>query len=307
MRTSGCVHDGWLVLSDKSGEFDQDYLYYFLSSTDAYRQFDQLAAGSTVRNLNIESAKKVRVPLPPLSEQRRIVAILEEASEGIDTAIANAEKNLANARELFDSYVISVFAQRGRDWCEKKLGDICENLDSRRIPITKSERIKGDVPYYGASGIVDHVSGHIFDENVLLISEDGANLLARTYPIAFSVSGKSWVNNHAHVVRFDYIGFQKLVELYLNSISLSPYVSGMAQPKLNQKSLNSIPVPVPPIAEQLRIVKTAEAFQNSVERLEEIYRGKLDSLAELKQVVLQNAFAGELTAQSVEAVPEAAE
>lgn len=113
MRTSGCVHDGWLVISDKSGEFDQDYLYYFLSSANAYRQFDQLAAGSTVRNLNIESAKKVRVPLPTLSEQKRIVAILEEASEGINTAIANAEKNLANARELFNSYLNIVFGEEG--------------------------------------------------------------------------------------------------------------------------------------------------------------------------------------------------
>jgi len=121
------------------------------------------------------------------------------------------------------------------------------------------------------------------------------------------VSGKSWVNNHAHVVRFSRPETQKTVELYLNSISLAPYVSGMAQPKLNQKSLNSIPVPVPPIAEQVRIVETAEAFQASVERLEEIYREKLDALAELKQAILHKAFAGELTAQSVKAVQEAAE
>jgi type I restriction enzyme, S subunit len=121
MRTSGCIHDGWLVLSDKSGLFDQDYLYQFLSSDDTYRQFDNFASGSTVRNLNIEAAKKVKVLLPSILEQRRIVVILDEAFEGIDTAVANAEKNLANARELFDCYLGSVFTQTGEGWQEKTL------------------------------------------------------------------------------------------------------------------------------------------------------------------------------------------
>jgi len=246
------------------------------------------------------------VNIPLFSEQKRIVAILDEAFAGIGTAVTNAEKNLANACELFDSYLNSVFAQKGKEWVENKIGEICENLDSRRVPITKSERVKGDTPYYGASGIVDYVSGHLFDEEVLLISEDGANLLARTYPIAFSVSGKSWVNNHAHVVRFSRPEIQKIVEFYLNSISLAPYVSGMAQPKLNQKSLNSIPISVPPIAEQARIVEMAETLQTGVERLEKIYREKLDALAELKQAILRKAFAGELTAQPEKVLEEVA-
>ena len=116
-----------------------------------------------------------------------------------------------------------------------------------------------------------------------MISEDGANLLARTYPIAFSVSGKSWVNNHAHVVRFERLETQKLVEFYLNSIPVAPYVSGMAQPKLNQASLNSILIPLPPIEEQGRMVGDAESLQACVKRLEALSRKKLDALASLKQ------------------------
>ncbi len=146
-------------------------------------------------------------------------------------------------------------------WAWRRMSDACENLDSKRIPITKSKRVSGGVPYYGASGIVDYVAAHIFDEDLLLVSEDGANLLARTYPIAFSITGKTWVNNHAHVLRFKDRATQRFHEYYLNSISLEPYVSGMAQPKLNQASLNSIPVPSPPLAEQKRIVAILdEAF-----------------------------------------------
>lgn len=146
-------------------------------------------------------------------------------------------------------------------WNYKQLGDVCENRDSKRVPITKSKRLSGLIPYYGASGVVDHVADYLFDEDLLLVSEDGANLLARTYPIAFSISGKTWVNNHAHVLRFEDIDSQQFIQYYLNSISLEPFVSGMAQPKLNQKSLNSITVPFPPLPEQKRIVAILdEAF-----------------------------------------------
>jgi type I restriction enzyme, S subunit len=148
-------------------------------------------------------------------------------------------------------------------WKISTLDQLCENLDSKRVPITKSSRNSGDVPYYGASGIVDYVADYIFNGNLLLVSEDGANLLARTYPIAFSITGKTWVNNHAHVLRFTEETTQRFVEYYLNSISLEPYVSGMAQPKLNQKALNSIPIPIPPLLEQKRIVAIVdEAFES---------------------------------------------
>ena len=146
-------------------------------------------------------------------------------------------------------------------WEIKKLNQISENLDNRRVPITKSVRSNGTIPYYGASGIVDYVEEYIFDEDLLLVSEDGANLLARTYPIAFSISGKTWVNNHAHVLKFNTLTTQKFVEIYLNSIKLDDFVSGMAQPKLNQGMLNQIPIPLPPLPEQQRIVSILdEAF-----------------------------------------------
>ena len=148
------------------------------------------------------------------------------------------------------------------DWPKRELGNLAENLDSRRVPITKGGRKEGLFRYYGASGIVDYVADYIFDEDILLISEDGAYLLARSTPIVFSVSGKCWVNNHAHVLKFANPAAQKFVEVYLNSISIEEFATGAAQPKLNQQALNSILISSPEdVAIQQAIVAEIEAEQ----------------------------------------------
>jgi len=107
--------------------------------------------------------------------------------------------------------------------------------------------MKGIYPYYGASGIVDYVDSYIVDDFVLLVSEDGANLKTRNLPIAFTVEGKAWVNNHAHIIKFKNKNTHKLVEFYLNRLDLTTYITGQAQPKLNQKNLHEIKVPLPSI------------------------------------------------------------
>ena len=125
------------------------------------------------------------------------------------------------------------------------IDEISTNCDAQRKPVTKGQRSSGEYPYYGASGIVDYVDDYIFDGDFLLVSEDGANLVARVTPIAFSISGKNWVNNHAHVLKFSNWHLQKYVEIYLNGVDLSRYISGAAQPKLNQQNLNNIIIPIP--------------------------------------------------------------
>ncbi|MFN9176569.1 MAG: restriction endonuclease subunit S, partial [Synechocystis sp.] len=137
----------------------------------------------------------------------------------------------------------------------KPLGELAENLDFMRKPVTSGLRDSGKIPYYGASGIVDYVKDYIFDGDFLLVSEDGANLVARNTPIAFSISGKSWVNNHAHILKFNTYAERRYIEYYLNSIDLTPYISGSAQPKLNQKNLNSIKIPNPSLTIQAEIVR----------------------------------------------------
>ena len=150
---------------------------------------------------------------------------------------------------------------------------IAINLDSKRVPITEKDRTPGPYPYYGASGIVDYVNDWIYDEDILLISEDGANLLARSTPIAFSVSGKCWVNNHAHVVKFSNQNTRKYIEYYFEQISIEKYVTGAAQPKFSQGKLNSMLIPYADEAsqaifatfvEQIDKLKFSRLVQNSM-------------------------------------------
>ncbi len=276
-----------------SGGLDHLFVFYFLL---AHRELlNSLGTGTTFKELSGGSLKAVPIPVPPLEEQQQIVAVLDEAFEGLARARAHAEANLRDARELFDCFLASSFAEGEATWPRKSLNEIAENLDRFRVPITKSERHAGDVPYFGASGVVDHVADFIFDEDLLLVSEDGANLLARTYPIAFSISGKSWVNNHAHVLRFEDPDTQEFARLYLNSISLEPYVSGMAQPKLNQTALNRIPVPYPDRAVRTQIVIKAAELSSATEELACRYRANCKDVDELRQALLHKAFSGELT------------
>ena len=141
-------------------------------------------------------------------------------------------------------------------WEWSRLGHICINRDSERVPLSCTQREKQQklYDYYGASGVIDKVESYLFDSKLLLIGEDGANLINRSTDIAFFAEGKYWVNNHAHVLdSFEAMPLDFL-RLYINSISLAPFVTGTAQPKLNQERLNAILVPVPPCCEQQRIV-----------------------------------------------------
>lgn len=171
-------------------------------------------------------------------------------------------------------------------WEVKPIGKVAENLDNQRIPITSGDRKAGDTPYYGASGVVDYVEGFIFDEDLLCVSEDGANLVARTYPIAFPISGKTWVNNHAHVLRFENACTQKFVELYLNSIKLDDFITGMAQPKLNKAMLDRIPIPHPRVAEQQCIADCL----SSLDELISAALSKLEGLRAHKSGLMQQLF-----------------
>ena len=232
--------------------------------------------------IDANAIENLVIPIPSLIVQQRIVEQLDTFTSSIE----NLKEQISQRRKQYEYYRDQLFDLEGKEGVErKKLGDICYNLDYMRKPITSSKRKGGIFPYYGASGIVDYVEGYIFDGDYLLVSEDGANLVTRTYPIAFSIKGKNWVNNHAHVLAFDSQITQKYVKIYLNMIDLSPWINGAAQPKLNQANLNTIDIPVPPLSAQQRIVSILDTFEASINNLEqqlaqrekqyEYYRNKL--------------------------------
>lgn len=276
--------DGVKILNPKHF-LDPSFLKYFLEANPV----KSLGYARHYRHIS-----GLPIPVPPLDEQKRIVAVLDQAFAALDRARGNVEVNLTEAAKVPETWLQWLF-DGCESWPTHALVDACENLDRLRVPITKGEREPGDVPYYGASGVVDHVKGHLFDEDLLLVSEDGANLLARTYPIAFSISGKAWVNNHAHVLRFNDAMTQEFVRLYLNSISLRPYVTGMAQPKLNQAALNGIPVPMPSPEVREKIVRKAHQISGEAERAAGFYRAQHEDIETLRQSLLQAAFSGKLT------------
>jgi restriction endonuclease S subunit len=220
-----------------------------LALTKLVPTMEAWATGGTFAEISKTKFCELQIPLPPLDVQRDIVAEID-----------GYQKVINGARAVLDSYRPHIPIHP--DWPKRNLGSLAENLDWRRVPITKGDRKEGPFPYYGASGIVDYVADFIFDEEILLVSEDGANLLARATPIAFSVSGKCWVNNHAHVLKFPHPATRKFVEDYLNSISIEEFVTGAAQPKLNQEALNRISIPIPDsLSVQQAIVAEIEAEQ----------------------------------------------
>ena len=218
-------------------------MYYLLKGKQ--NEIYSLQQGGGQPHVYPKELEVFQIPLPPLEIQQQIVAELD-----------GYQNIITGARQVVNNWKPHIDIDPG--WEQVSLPDISENHDSKRKPVTKSDRKAGKYPYYGASGIVDYVDDYIFDGQYLLISEDGANLIARTTPIAFSIDGKTWVNNHAHILKFRNHNTQKYVEAYINQIDIRNYVTGMAQPKLNQSELNRIKIPLPP----------AEICQNIVDNIE---------------------------------------
>lgn len=182
-------------------------------------------------------------------------------------------------------------------WCWASLDDLIENFDGCRIPVKSDDRDKrpGPYPYYSASGVIDDIDDFIFDGDYLLIAEDGANLLSRSTPIAFRASGKFWVNNHAHIVQMRGDIALGYLQWYLNGTNLQFFITGTAQPKLNQVNLNRIPVPVAPLAEQSKIVaKIEELFSDLDAGVAALKRAKAN-LKRYRASVLKAAVEGKLT------------
>lgn len=178
-----------------------------------------------------------------------------------------------------------------KDWSVKQLGECADFLDSQRVPLKDEDRQnrQGIYPYYGASGIIDYIDDYLFDDELILLGEDGANILTRTTRLAFRVSGKVWVNNHAHVIKPSpdmCIGF--LCE-YLESIQYNKYNTGTAQPKLNKKVCGTIPIPLPSLPEQEAIAEVLECWDKAIRGVEK----KIEKKRKIKTGLMQRLLSGD--------------
>jgi type I restriction enzyme S subunit len=324
-----------------SGNDDLNH-WLLLSLRNSAREILSLnREGTTVQSVKYETLKEHELVVPPRNEQLRIVAKLEKLLSRVNAA----QERLATIPLILKRFRQSVLAAAcsGRltaDWRERnaqvepasrmlsrlgvssteadvtslpetwvwcEFGAYVENYDGGRIPIESKEREKrqGGYPYYGASGVIDSIDGFTHEGKFLLIGEDGANLLARSKPIAFLAQGRIWVNNHAHVVRCkDGLPNEYLCH-YINSIDLQQYVTGSAQPKLTQSNMNRIRVPVAPISEQQEIIRRVEALFKTADALEARYLKAKAHVDKLTQSILAKAFRGELVPQDPNDEPAA--
>lgn len=247
--------------------YDKSYFYYLLCSIEPISK--EFANGTTIPHFDSKVLVDYAYPCPNLSEQQTIVSYLDFKVGRIESAIIEMEQMLEDIK-AYRSSIIREAVTKGLDknaemkdsgieWCGKipqhwqvlKLGYVFHNLDYLRQPISSENRERNNpqYDYYGASGVIDKIDSYNVDDKVLLIGEDGANLISRTLPLIYKAEGKFWVNNHAHILKpitsdYDYMAF------LLESADYANYITGSAQPKLSQEKLSSVKLPVPPVEEQ---------------------------------------------------------
>jgi type I restriction enzyme, S subunit len=264
--------------------------FYFATQTKLKEMIGE-THGSTMKHITKDRFEALSLALPPLPIQKQIADILEKADA--------AREKRRQANQLTEQFLQSAFLEmfgdpvtNAKGWEVSQVEEVTRSHDSRRIPLESSirERRHGKFPYYGASGVIDYIDDFIFDFETVLIGEDGANLFARSTPIAFIANGRYWVNNHAHVLTPNDSMTREYLVFFLNRTDLKPYISGSAQPKLTAANLSRIPISVPPIHEQ-------QKFTALVEKVESLRAKQRESEKELENLfnsLMQRAFKGEL-------------
>ena len=289
-------------------------LWYFINSSIAKKQFNKRIKGVGVPNLHLEEIREVDITYPQrLSEQKRIVTILDEAFESIDAAIVNTKKNLASARELFDSYLNDIFTKKGKGWVEKTLNDSCivERGSSPR-PIKTYLTTEEDGVNWVKIGDTKGVTKYITSTKQK-ITPEGALRSRRVNPGDFILTnsmsyGKPYImatSGYVHdgwfILRlkdelntdfFYHLLTSKVIQEQFGSLAAGSVVKNISGDLVKKTILL-----IPPMEQQLDIVQAVELLSKESEHLEAVYQQKLDSLNELKQSLLAKAFSGELTAQ----------
>jgi type I restriction enzyme S subunit len=269
---------------------DRSWFYHFLISDEFQAPLLSVADRSAQAGFSKDDIYNFSIPVPPLPEQHRIVAILDEAFAAIATARANAEQNLKNARELFESHLQQVFSQKGEGWVEVRFED-CIRLKSGENLTSKQMSDDGLYPVFGGNGIAGkHDSFNLSGDNVI-IGRVGA-LCGNVRHIR----EKIWLTDNAFkVVDMQYVFDNAFLTYLLNNKDLRSYARQAAQPVISNSSLKDVLLKFPKdVKEQSRIVYRLDALRSETQRLEAIYQQKITALDELKKSLLHQAFSGAL-------------
>ncbi len=283
-----------------------DWIFYYIRRksfrSEAKAQF-RGAVGQQRVPEDFLSAYSIPIPYPDdparsLETQRHIVTRLEALLAEVAEARKMSDDLASNTNIFRKSALAYIFGQADENnWSMHRLGDLVDNYDGRRIPVREADRKnqKKIYPYYGASGEIDKVENYLFDGEFLLVSEDGANLVARTYPIAFLARGKFWVNNHAHVLQAKDETSNLFLAYAIEATDISRYVTGAAQPKLSQTRMNDIPIWLPnnPGSQEL-VIQYLRSVDDEITELKVGQMEMASMLDLLEQSLLVVALRGEL-------------
>lgn len=262
-------------------------MYFYFVAQTVLEEMKRKVHGGTMQHITKGPFERIKIPVPSLPTQQKIV----ERLNAVRKAQELNEKQISLTNELFQSLLHEELKSKD-GWDSKKLGEIVEFLDHQRIPLSSEERAKrkGQYPYYGATGVLDWIDDYIFDGEFVLLAEDGGPFFEKDKPIAYRVSGRCWVNNHAHVLKpgglvdVDFLGYS------LMFMDVTAYLTGSTRAKLNKTQAKKIKTPLPPLKTQHQIVKKLSAVQD--------YKKKLLKQKELSQElfdsVLDKCMKGEL-------------
>lgn len=315
----------WQTVFSKSRECLPRFAWYYLTSRPAKSAISSLAAGTSgsMQNIGQDAFVGIGFPLPPLDEQQTIARFLDTKTAQIDALVAQKRQLIAKLKEKRGALIartitrglppeaakaaglepnpemkdsrVEWLGQIPVHWTVKAVRYIFRNCDSRRIPLSSEERadLEKLYPYYGASGVIDMVDDYLFDEPLILVAEDGANLLSRSTPLAFLATGKYWVNNHAHILK-PLAGDIRYWVATLETFDFSPLITGAAQPKLTADRLAGIQLPVPPAAEQTAIADYLMSKTSELDDLVGQAATVIDRLAEYRQSLITSAVTGKI-------------
>ena len=280
-----------------------NWLIHFLVHSD----LSEFVSGLTVPKLNQGSLREISLPVPPLPEQQRIVTLLDEAFDGITTAKAHAEKNLQNARAIFESHLQTVFAQRGQGWLDKSIGEVFKTATGTTPPKNNSDLYGDfmplakppelcDVPFDTAPDGLSEAGAEVartLPAKSILVSCIGnlGKIGLNTVPVAFNQQINAILPDERQAIP-EFMFFQALSPIFKEQ--LESLASGTTVPIVNKSKFNSVRIVLPPLLTQKISVKQLNALRDETQRLEAIYQQKLIALDELKKSLLHRAFNGDL-------------